>query len=135
MFGPILSQITVANGYQTNLGQRVTFGAPPDASEYDKDAIYFYPINKQIAQENSRWTQRQIWEIVAIRFSPDAETAIAQVERDVWKAIGVDTTLNDVIITPTENAVEYDIETAGKQAVMVTFRIEAMSRTRLFETP
>jgi hypothetical protein len=134
MFSPILSRIIVANGYQTNLGQRVTFGAPPDASEYDKDAIYYYPVTKQIAQENQRWENRQIWEIVAIRFSPDAETAIAQVERDVWEAIGLGASGLDIIITPSEGAVEYDIQTAGKQAVMVTFRIEAMSRTRLFET-
>jgi hypothetical protein len=135
MFGLILSQITAANGYQTNLGQRVVFGAPPDASEYDKDAIYFYPVSKQISQENQRWEHRQIWEIVAVRFSPQADIAISQVECDVWKAIGLDVTLNDVIISPAEGAVEYDIQTAGKQAVMVTFRVEAMSRTRLFETP
>jgi hypothetical protein len=134
MFGPILSQITTVNGYASNLAQRVVFGPPPDASEYGQEAIYYYPVSKQITPDNRRWEHRQQWEIVAVKFTPAAEVAIAQIEADVWKALGLDSTINGKIIIPAEGAVEYEIETAGKQAVKVTFRVEALSKTRLFET-
>jgi hypothetical protein len=132
MFNGILAQITTANGYSTNLGQSVTFGRPPDASEYGREAIYYFPISKQITPENKRWEHRQQWEIVAVKFAADAELTIIQVEADVWKALGVDSTINGKIITPAEGACEYEIDTAGKQAVRVTFRVEAQSRTLLF---
>lgn len=134
MLAPSLSQITVSNGYATNLGQFVTFGTPPDASEYGKEAIYYFPLSRQITPENRRWEHRQQWEIVAIKFTADAETAIAQVESDVWRALGIDSTIGGKIISPAEGAVEYEIETAGKQAVKVTFRVEAYCKTELFQT-
>jgi hypothetical protein len=132
MFGTILSQITTANGYSTNLGQSVTFGRPPEASEYGREAIYYFPVSKQITPENMRWEHRQQWEIIAVKFAADAETAIFQIEGDVWKALGVDSTINGKIISPAEGACEYEIDTAGKQAVKLTFRVEALSKTLLF---
>lgn len=134
MFAPTLSQITIANGYRTNLGQFVVFGRPPDASEYGREAVYYFPVSKQITPQNQRWEHRQQWEIVAVKFATDAETAIAQVESDIWKALGVDSTIAGRIITPAEGAVDYEIETAGRQAVKVTLRVEAMHKTELFKT-
>jgi hypothetical protein len=124
-----LKKIRVADGYNTDLGKNVTFGPPPDAAEYDRESIYCYPVSRQIETANQRWTHRVTWEVVAVKFAKDAEAAIAQVEADIWKALS--TLEGTDHIDPL--SVDYEIQTAGKQAVSVTVKVDLLTRTGRFK--
>lgn len=134
MLSSILAQIKIANSYNTNLGNRVVFGPPPDASEYNEAAIYYYPIAKQISVENCRWEHRQQWEVVAILFTNAAILDIPRIEADIWKALETDRSWGGAIdnLSPAEDAVQYEIATQGKQAIKVTVRFETLKRTPIF---
>ena len=133
MLQAALSSIKIVNGYATNLGQRLTFGPPAEAAEFDHESLYYWPVSRQITPENKRWSHYQQWEIVAVKFSTDAALAIEQVEADLWQALSARPLLGSIDnLEPSQNSVEYEIQTAGKQAVLVRVRIELLRKTPIF---
>jgi hypothetical protein len=138
MFSAVLAEITIANGYHTDLGDRVYFGDPAEAAEKGRQALYFKPLNKSISVQNSRWEHRQRWEIIAISYVTDPlnnpELLMKWMERDIWKALGENRNLNGAVdnLSPAEDAVEYEIDTQGSTAVTVTIRVDLLRKTGLF---
>jgi len=134
MFSAVLAEITIANGYHTDLGDRVYFGPPAEAAERGKQAVYYTPLSKAITVENRRWVHRERWEVVAVAYTNTPEPLIQHIEADVWRALGSDPTLGGAVdnLSPAEDAVEYEIDTQGSTAVTVTIRVDLLRKTGLF---
>ena len=135
MLSSVLSSITISNGFNTDLGLTLQYGPPAEAASYDQDSLYWHPLSKRIEPENKRWIHHESFEITAVKFTATPAAAIQQIEQDVWGAIGRDPTLSGQVhnLLPGDPAVEYEIATQGKVAVLLRFRIDTLRKTNLFE--
>lgn len=126
MLQPSLSQILIASGYNTNLGQHVYFGDPAEAAEYQVEAIYFKPVKRRLEPENNRWKSTQTWEITAIC---DKDKYLLA-EADIWRALGANRTLSGMIDNLLPGEVSYSFDGSS---VLVGLTCSILTKSPIFQ--
>lgn len=129
-----LARIQIANGFNTDLGLNLKFGAPDEAAEYDVQSLFLIPVRKRIILENTRWTHYLHWDIEAVLYGGDPMVNLQNAEADVWRALNTDPlkAVLDNLRPDPENTVNYEIETQGKRMCRLTIAILATVRTLPF---
>lgn len=125
-----LEEITVENGYSTDLGQAVSYfrdidaeyGAEPVLTFRDEDNILF-------ETENVYHEATLPIEIEAIAFGEDVLTLGVEMFADIVRAIGVDSTWGGLALKTILVSSYKSVETKGQRAVRVGVSIEIVYRT------
>lgn len=134
--GTTLAQITVLNGYQTNVGSKVVYwqDLPFDYGEVGAVTYRDPEVSSTLVNRQSQNEVRIEIEAIATTANPKA-TSCAIIE-DIYKAVRGDETWNGLSIwtRPTETeSILKDIETQGKTAVRVQCNFVICLRSNRFE--
>lgn len=111
-----LRTITIANGYQTNAGQRVFDWLDRDLADTELDAIVYRDPANEISQETFSQVDNRVRVEIEVK-TKSASTTGAQVRKlieDVYKAIGTDETFGGLAHEAQPVSENIDIQQADK---------------------
>lgn len=111
-----LRTITTANGYLTNVGQRVFDWLDRDLADTELDAIVYRDPANEISQETFSQVDNRVRVEIEVK-TKSASTTAAQVRKlieDVYKAIGIDETFGGLAHEAQPVSENIDIQQADK---------------------
>lgn len=121
-----LRTITTANGYLTNVGQRVFDWLDRDLADTELDAIVYRDPANEISQETFSQVDNRVRVEIEVK-TKSASTTAAQVRKlieDVYKAIGIDETFGGLAHEAQPVSENIDIQQADKIMGSATVVIE-----------
>lgn len=131
-----LEGVTVANGYQTDIGENATY-AQDTNHEYDTAGVDFRDTSCEVVEVNQYHEYALGLEVQAIAFGEDLLELGCQLEQDLIQAIGADPTWDALALKTEfaqEGAIVKDWQTAGKKAVSLTLNLIVTFRTEKWTT-
>jgi hypothetical protein len=127
-----LSNILVANGYFTDIGNKLEYWSNED-TEYDQEKLTYRDEECELTREGTEHEHKLTVEIEAIAFTADPKTTGCELLGDIYRAVGSNLDWGgnaiDTMLVKNEKA----IVTEGKTAVRVIVTVEVLYRTGLWE--
>ena len=130
--GSQLSQIATPN-YNTSIGQGVLYWQDYP-TEYGTDALIYRDVAEDTTEKGLDHENTLHIEIEGRKFSDTPGIAANDMLADIIKALGVNTTLNSLVLKMFLIGNETDVDTEGKTCARILVKVDVVYRTRMFNT-
>ncbi len=134
-----LEEITIANGYDTDLGLNVFAWKVGEFNEVDLPACSLNSVNSTweiSSMTRHQWSVRYELEAVA-RASEDAALVLDQLEADIMRALGSFVRLESQIISPNYHTTiedcEHGVRMTEKRLVGIRLRFTSTFSTKIWD--
>ena len=124
-----LQTITITNGYNSDIGQKVLYWQDLP-SEYEADCVIYRDTRHEFAKKNLDFNHQLTCDLQAVLFSSEDASAALQ---DLITVVGNDDTWGKLATFSRLYMADIQLVTAGRRAIAVTLPVEIHYKTPLWE--